>query len=151
MEVHQEMGEGLLFVRIQSTIADLKSNLTSRFSSLDVMAVFSISNPKNMADDALLQTYGENSVETLTNHYHGVEKAAQTEQDDDFVKSSTHLKKRQNDLTTQLKELAGYGTLSTVSQFVCSVKYLVKQYSVLYLCWLKLFAHENDKNKITKT
>ena len=67
---------------------ELKSNITSRFSSQNIVAAFNIFNPKKIPDTESDQfkTYGKQSLEILLQHY-GASKAAVAPNGDAFTKT----------------------------------------------------------------
>ena len=60
-------------------VRDLKSNISSRFASQDVVSCFSIFDPKKVPnlDSSDLSSYGEDAVEILIDHY-GADRPAET-------------------------------------------------------------------------
>ena len=52
-------------------VSDLKSNISSRFASQDVVSCFSIFDPKKVPspDSSDLSSYGEDAVKILLDHY----------------------------------------------------------------------------------
>ena len=63
----------------KSFVSKLKANISSRFGSQDVIAAFSIFDPKKVPsiDSPDIKTYGESSINTLHSHF-GVPRAAKT-------------------------------------------------------------------------
>ena len=60
-------------------VRDLKSNISSRFASQDVVSCFSIFDPNKVPnlDSSDLSSYGEDAVEILIDHY-GADRPAET-------------------------------------------------------------------------
>ena len=72
----------------KSIVADLKANITSRFSSSTaVVSALSIFDPRKVPkpDSVSLPTYGDDSVETLIAHY-GEDRDAETVDGEEIVK-----------------------------------------------------------------
>ena len=63
----------------KSFVSKLQANISSRFGSQDVIAAFSIFDPKKVPsiDSPDINTYGESSINTLHSHF-GVPRAAKT-------------------------------------------------------------------------
>ena len=96
-------------------ISNLKSNISSRFTSQDVVSAFSIFDPKKIPspESPEYPSYGEDSVNTLSRHY-GVDRPAQTLEGEEFSKPaltsaevSTEWKTFRHYLTKQPKEDMG--------------------------------------------
>ena len=96
-------------------ISDLKCNISSRFTSQDVVSAFSIFDPKKILspESPEYPSYGEDSVNTLNRHY-GVDRPAQTLEGEEFSKPaltsaeiSIEWKTFRHYLTKQLKEDMG--------------------------------------------
>ena len=122
-------------------LVDLKNNITSSFTSQDVVSAFSIFDPRKMPAPASpdLPLYGENSVGVLMKHY-GVGKTAETMQNEEFTrpplissevqtewKTLRHflLQKPEEDMRTQLKELASNDMIVTMFPNLNTLYYLL--------------------------
>ena len=71
---------------VKTFLTDLKDNIASQFSTQDVVAAFSILNPKVIPDvtSEKFTTYGEMSVDTLIKHYETT-KTVETVKGDEFM------------------------------------------------------------------
>lgn len=127
-------------------VADLKSNISSRFASQDIVSAFGILNPCKLpkSDSPSLTTYGENSIKLLADHY-GTEMPAETVQGDEYTKQPViptspeihtewktfrnyMARKPEEDMKAQLKELASnkmlvtmFPNLSTLANVVLTI------------------------------
>ena len=93
----------------------MKINISSHFTSQDVVSAFSIFDPKKVPspESPEYPSYGEDSVDTLSSHY-GVDRPAQTLEGEEFSKPaltsaevSTEWKTFRHNLTKQPKKDMG--------------------------------------------
>ena len=125
-------------------VNDLKRNISSRFTSQDVVSCFRIFDPKKVPslESSDLPSYVEDAVKVLIDHY-GADRPAETVLGVDvctptLISSELHTewktfrhflaKKPKNDMKTQLKELASnemletmFPNLSTLSKICLSI------------------------------
>ena len=110
-------------------VRDLKSNISSRFASQDVVSCFSIFDPKKVPnlDSSDLSSYGEDAVEILLDHY-GADRPAETVLGVEvctpaLISCELHIQKwktfchflvKKDDMKTQLKEFATNKILETM-------------------------------------
>ena len=70
-------------------VSDLKSNISSRFTSQDIVSSMSIFDPRKIpnADSPVLTSYGDSSVDTLIKHY-GEDREAEAIDGEEYTKKA---------------------------------------------------------------